>query len=277
MTWIGAVALVLVVAIMLLPSTSSARLGALARGGRLHLPAPADGADGPASRSPGEVSARWVVLAAVAACAALLAVGGPATAVEAAIVFGVAGVLGRDVQRGRATAARLAEIAHAVGLLESELQAGTLPAAALAAAAGQSPRLAYALVPAADAALRGGDAVGLLTGSGDDDLRRLGVAWQVGEATGMPLADVLATLGSDLRSAAEQRRAVSVAVAGPQASAALLCLLPLLGVGLGIAMGARPLALLFGTPAGQLLTCVGLLLDAAGVLWVRRILRGALQ
>lgn len=273
MSWLGPAALVVVGAILVLPGATPARLAVLARGGRLHPSTPSAAIEGPVVS--GAPSGRRVGVAAVAVCLALLTLAGPAAATEAAIVLAVGGVLVGDVRRGRAATARLGELRAAVGLLESELQAGTAPPRALLAAAEHSPRLAFALAPAADAALCGGDAVGVLTGSGDADLRRLGVAWRVGEATGIPLADVLATLGSDLRSAAEQRRAVSVAVAGPQASAALLCVLPVLGIGLGIAMGARPLPLLFATPAGQVLMCVGLLLDAAGVLWVRRILRRA--
>ena len=271
MNWAGPLALVVMVGILLLPGATPARLGALARGGRLHG---ADSGRRPAWRPTGDLTTRGFIVAALGVSLALSAVLKASVGIEAAIVLGVAGVLGRDLQRGRAAAARLNEIRSAVGLLESELQAGTPPPAALAAAAEHSPRLADAL---GGTVLAGGDVVGALTGSGDADLRRLGVTWRVGEATGMPLAEVLATLGSDLRSAADQRRAVSVAVAGPQASAALLCLLPVLGVGLGIAMGARPLGLLFGTPVGGVLTCIGLMLDAGGVLWVRQILRGAQQ
>ena len=75
--------------------------------------------------------------------------------------------------------------------------------------------------------------------------------------------------------AADQRRTVAIALAGPRASAALLTALPLLGIALGAAMGARPWAVLLGMPAGRVLSCVGVLLDAVGVLWMRRILTRA--
>jgi tight adherence protein B len=78
-----------------------------------------------------------------------------------------------------------------------------------------------------------------------------------------------------LADAEEQRRTVGVALAGPRSSAALLTGLPLVGIGLGAAMGARPWEFLLGSPAGRIVCCVGVVLDTAGVLWMRRILRRA--
>ena len=67
------------------------------------------------------------------------------------------------------------------------------------------------------------------------------------------------------------------AVAGPQSSATVLALLPILAVGLGAGMGADPLGLLFGTATGRLLLCTGAVLDAAGVLWTLRLVERALR
>jgi len=44
---------------------------------------------------------------------------------------------------------------------------------------------------------------------------------------------------------------------------------------LGTAMGARPLALLFGPPAGQALLGAGVLLDALGLMWTARLVARA--
>jgi tight adherence protein B len=44
-----------------------------------------------------------------------------------------------------------------------------------------------------------------------------------------------------------------------------------LGVLLGAAMQAHPLDVLLGTPSGRLLCLVGVALDAAGLLWTRRL------
>jgi tight adherence protein B len=55
----------------------------------------------------------------------------------------------------------------------------------------------------------------------------------------------------------------------------LLAVLPLLGIGLGAAMGARPLQVLLGTEKGQVAMLVGAGLDALGLLWTARIVKAA--
>ena len=64
----------------------------------------------------------------------------------------------------------------------------------------------------------------------DPHTRALGLAWRLGHDTGAALGAVLARVADDLAAAAEQRRAVAVALAGPRASAAVLTGLPLLGL-----------------------------------------------
>ncbi len=108
-----------------------------------------------------------------------------------------------------------------------------------------------------------------------DPLARVAAAWHLSAHTGSPLADLLIRVRRDLADGQASRRAVGAAVAGPQASAAVLALLPLLGVGLGSALGADPLGILFATGAGRVLLALGVLLDAAGVLWTLALIRGA--
>ena len=64
-------------------------------------------------------------------------------------------------------------------------------------------------------------------------------------------------------------------LAGPRATAVLLALLPAFGLAMGNALGADPLAVLVGTPLGQGCLVLGLLLEAAGLLWTARITRRA--
>lgn len=204
---------------------------------------------------------------------AALVLGGALLAIAAAAGAGVGWLVCRDAARGRAAAAERAELGAAVRALIGELEAGAQPPAVLRAAAAVAPRHASVFGEAAVVAARAGDAGGVL--AADPRTRAIGLAWRLGTDCGVALADVLATVAADLRVEEDHRRAVESALSGPRASAVLLSGLPLVGIALGVAMGARPLAVLTESTAGRALCCAGVLLDAAGVLWIRRILRRA--
>lgn len=272
MTAAGWVALAVAVLLLVRPASRSVRLAALSVDGRL-----ADRAAGP--RRPVRLE-RWRVVAVVAG-AAVAVVGGVLVvrragvlAVPVGAVVGVAAVLARDARRRRREDARSRDIAVAVRLLVGELEAGSQPAAALHAAAEAAPTVAE-LGEAARAAAGGEDPATVLAASADARIQVLGAAWRLGSASGVALAAVLARVAGDFAAAAEQHRSVGVALAGPRASAVLMSGLPLLGIGLGTTMGARPLHLLTAGPAGRLLCCAGVLLDVAGVLWMRSVIRRA--
>ncbi len=198
---------------------------------------------------------------------------GVAAAIAAGSVGGCGWLLARDLAARRRSRTRGADLARAVQVLAGELEAGAQPVEALRAAGAAAPAYAEPFGRAAAAAGRGEDAAKALLD--EPDTAALGVAWLVGHDGGTALAAVVRRVGLDLRVRAEQRSEVEVALAGPRASAALLSGLPVLGIGLGTAMGARPVAFLVESPAGRALACAGLLFDVAGVLWVRRILRTA--
>lgn len=171
-----------------------------------------------------------------------------------------------------AVTAALPELCRAAA---AELRSGAPPPLALSRAAAEVPpalaahvrRLAADPGPPADwAALRGAE-----------QLRALGALWSVAADAGSGLADGLDRLAASL--AAEQRRRADVAaqLAGPKASAAVLAVLPLCGVALAASLGARPVAFLTRTPYGIACLVAAILLDAAGVWWVRRITRAALR
>ena len=111
----------------------------------------------------------------------------------------------------------------------------------------------------------------------DDPLDRVAFAWRLSATTGVPLAESLGRVRADLTDQAATRRELNALVAGPQASATILALLPLLGTVLGSAIGADPVGVLFGTPIGRVLLCVGLALDAAGLFWTMHLIDRALR
>jgi tight adherence protein B len=256
------------------PAGGSVRARGLAAGGRLVA------LTGSPSVSGWLGGLRWRPVALVAVLTAVSGVAvtaGPSLALALGALAATAATLACDVVRSRAAGAHHRQLLACVGVLVGELEAGAQPPVALgsAAQAGPSGAVTAAFARAAEVARRGGDAGAALQDAGDPAVLRVGLAWQLGSGSGAALADVLDRVRSDLTAADEQRRTVAVALAGPRSSAALLSGLPLLGIGLGVAMGARPLPFLLETPAGRLLCCVGVLLDVAGVLWMRRILRRA--
>jgi len=105
--------------------------------------------------------------------------------------------------------------------------------------------------------------------------RDLGSCWEAAEQTGAPLAELLDNYAHHLQHQLDAAAARRTALAGPRATTSLLGWLPLLGLGLGIAMGADPLGILLGTPSGWLILVAGLVLLAAGRKWSLRLVNTA--
>jgi tight adherence protein B len=270
MTSLGWLALAALAGLTLLPAPVAARVDRLEGQARLRPSGPARPTEARAGPAPRGRS----FVAVVAIVAATSAMRGPALGLAAGTVVGLAVVLARDRRNRRSLTAHRRVCLAAMRTLIGELEAGSQPAVALEAAASAGPQVAPVFRAAAAAAARGGDAGAVLV-AGPPDVRRLGLAWQLAEGTGMALGGVLARAAGDLAAAEDQRRTVDVALAGPRSSAAVLALLPGLGCVMGMAMGARPLAFLIGSNAGRVVCCAGVLLDAAGVLWLRGLLRRA--
>jgi len=214
-----------------------------------------------------------------------LGIGSAGTAWRGPIVgvtfAGAAGLVLAGVRRAarRATVrSRDRDLSAALRIVRAELDVGSPGAAALSAAAVVAGAHAAAFAAAAGAAAEGSDVVAAVwAADGDSELIVIAQAWQLAATLGLPLADVLARVDDDVQARREQARAVASALAGPRSSAALLAGLPVLGVLLGWAMGARPLPVLFDTRAGPFLLLVGCALDAAGMLWTTRLIRSAEQ
>jgi tight adherence protein B len=273
MSW--ALWLALAGALVLLPvqAPALARLGTLTGGERLVLPARRRRRAVSSAVPKGTIA----IAGGGAIVLAIAVLVGPALAAAAAALLGLTAVLLRDLFRRREHAARQRDLLASVQALVADFESGAGPPAALEAAADAGPRVRADFAAAATAAARGGAAADVLCACGEAALRAVGQAWRLGDDTGAPLAGVLGRVAADLAAAQEQRRVVAIALAGPRSSAAVLSGLPLLGIGLGAAMGARPLPFLLATAPGRLLCCIGVLLDVAGVLWMRRLLRRAEQ
>jgi tight adherence protein B len=274
MAWLALawVALATAIGVVPLPSVAGLRVVGLADRGRL---APITTATPRSAR----VRLRAVTVGRLACVAAAVGggvLGGVALGVAAALASAtVTVVMSANLDRRREARRRRA-VLTATRLLVAELEAGSAPDAALRAAAEVAPEYGLAFAAAGAAAEAGMDVADALLGS-DAALAPLAHAWRVAAVTGSPMADVLARVASDLADDEDQQRAVAVALAGPRSSAALLAGLPLVGIALGAAMGAHPLTFLLGSPGGRVCCCIGVALDAAGVLWTQRLMHRAQQ
>ncbi len=181
-----------------------------------------------------------------------------------------------DPNGRREAARRRAAVIELCSALGAELRSGATARDALMAASRDVPGVDHL---AAVAAAPHGDVAQALRATaernGSAGLRRLAACWQVSERSGSGLAPSVSRLATTLRDEEQVRREVAAQLAGPRATAVLLALLPLFGLAMGNALGANPLAVLVGTPVGRACLVLGLLLEAAGLLWTARITRRA--
>ncbi|MET3932572.1 hypothetical protein [Arthrobacter sp. OAP107] len=149
-----------------------------------------------------------------------------------------------------------------------------------------SPGSAAVLSLARGAALRGAPVAEAIRsacsssrqGASGRELRiwaELAACFEIAEASGCPLADVLTRFAAQLEVEDDAEAARQTALAGPKATVALLTWLPLLGLGLGVCLGVDPLAMLLGTPLGVAALVAGIGLTVAGRIWSARLVRAA--
>lgn len=181
--------------------------------------------------------------------------------------------------RGRREVERLgAAVVELCDGLAAELAAGRPTGTALVNAADALPGL-----PGIDqvvaAVRRGDDVAGALDQAsgarGCEALRLLAGCWRVGVERGGMLATVVEGLAEALRDERSHREEVAVQLAGPRATARLLAGLPVVGILMAVALGARPLAFLFGSAPGLLCLVLGVALDGLGLWWTARLATAA--
>ena len=196
-----------------------------------------------------------------------------AMAIVGVIAWWCARLIVHDVIATRSRAAARRAMGAAIAVMQDEIEAGGRPDAALTSAALVAPGHSSVLHRAALECRYGRDAAAVLRS--DDQWRSVARAWHVSTTVGAPLAAVLGRVGGELDARDDLARQVHIVLTGPRASAAMVAVLPIVGVVLGSAMGARPLSVLLGTHAGRLLLVLGVGLDAAGVAWTQWLVRRA--
>ena len=100
---------------------------------------------------------------------------------------------------------------------------------------------------------------------------------RMGHSTGAPMADILDACALGVTEAMEARAAREVALAGPESSAYMLALLPIIGVALGYAMGADPLGFLLGSMLGNVVLAAGCVCEISGIILVRKLVQRAVR
>lgn len=168
-----------------------------------------------------------------------------------------------------------ADLADVLLAVAAQVRAGAPPPVAWARALGEEQRVVEP--QELEAALRRATGCGAGRRHAALRARVRGAVAGAGVAadTGAPLADVLEDLATAVEADAEQAGDLEAALAGPRATARVLSALPLLGVLVGAAMGARPWAVLTTGGVGTALGVAGAVLLVAGRLWVGALLRRA--
>jgi tight adherence protein B len=222
------------------------------------------------------VPARLPFLAGVVAAA----FGALSGSVLVALLTGAAGVgaarAWTAARRSSREDARLVALTDALAALAAELRSGRSPVAATAAATATcaDEPTGLALARAVRAPDDPGD-----WGSGPvrQALDRIAAAVAVSIRAGCSLAAVLSAVEDDLRARRRRQLELRSATAGARAGATVLAGLPLLGLAMGSGVGADPWGVLTTTPAGQALLLVGTGLEAAGLMWSRRLVQRAVR
>ncbi|MBG0738160.1 hypothetical protein IV500_01750 [Paeniglutamicibacter antarcticus] len=105
--------------------------------------------------------------------------------------------------------------------------------------------------------------------------RHLAACLDVAEASGSPLASVLARYALWLETELDAIAIRETALAGPKATVRLLSWLPVLGLVLGMIMGVNPLAALLSGPIGWAALLLGVALMVISRCWSGALIRAA--
>lgn len=105
-------------------------------------------------------------------------------------------------------------------------------------------------------------------------LLALAALWRVCEGSGATMADALDRLVDSAERNAAARREVQAQLAGPRATVRVLAVLPAVGIGMGLLMGADPLGFLLGSVWGWGCLLLAGALEVVGVVWMRRLVSG---
>lgn len=209
-----------------------------------------------------------------------------AIAVEPSVALAAAILLGTVIVRRRGSAVRRRRCAEAAALrdgldiLAGELRAGAHPVAAfdaagteVGAAVGERLRVVAARGRLGADVGAGIRSVAALSAQ-PESWERLAVCWELAQSRGLAIATLMRAAHHDIVERERFRVRVDAGLAGARTTAAVLAGMPVLGIALGQAIGAEPLAFLLSGGAGGVLLVIGITLSCLGLLWSDRIVTG---
>ena len=106
-------------------------------------------------------------------------------------------------------------------------------------------------------------------------LQAIVLASELSITNGAPLSPALRGIQETLIELRHLKDQQNSQLSGPRASAHLLCILPILGIGGGYLLGANPIQIMVSNPVGNLAALAGLLFLLIGSLWTRRLIQNA--
>ncbi|MFD0000144.1 type II secretion system F family protein [Nocardia sp. NPDC127526] len=201
--------------------------------------------------------------------------------IAATLVAGTAGLRWRRRTLERRRSAEISRLLDGLEAVIGELRVGAHPSAAAATAARETGgEVACAFAASAARSRLGGSGAEGLRRPGtvvSQELSRIADAWLVAERHGLALAELLSAARVDLVGRRRFRDRTQAGLAGARATAAVLAVLPVLGIGLGQLMGAAPLHVLFASSVGTWLLPLGVALACTGLLWTDAITEKVLR
>ena len=158
-------------------------------------------------------------------------------------------------QHARATAIR-SHTSTFLGFVIGDLRAGNGMPHALGVAvdslSSDAPsELRDAVRVAAARSAGGGDGANVLISSSCPDLVRVGQLWKVAARHGIPLVALCENAQRRIDAQLTHAAATRAALQGPKATAMVLSILPVVGIGMGGLLGADPLHFLLGAALGE--------------------------
>lgn len=106
-------------------------------------------------------------------------------------------------------------------------------------------------------------------------LQQLGCMWDIAEQHGISMTKILRHLHEQINHKMRHDARMRASIQGATVSAIILAALPLLGIGMGYALGVDAPGFLFGGGVGGAILILGMGCECAGVLWSRRIIERA--